>query len=88
VPLTNSDGGLSAEAAKLQKGAVSGVMKTTTGDGYYFVRLLDKGDTQINYEYIRIPLTKFDEQFAALKKDNKIHEYISVPNVDNQSVTQ
>lgn len=88
VPLTNSDGGLSAEAAKLQKGTVSSVVKTTTGDGYYFVRLLDKSDTQINYEYIRIPLTKFDEQFAALKKDNKIHEYISVPNVDNQSVTQ
>ncbi|MFI5212338.1 MAG: SurA N-terminal domain-containing protein [Candidatus Saccharimonadales bacterium] len=88
VPLTNSDGGLSAEATKLQKGAVSGVMKTTTGDGYYFVRLLDKSDTQINYEYIRIPLTKFDEQFAALKKASKIHEYISVPNVDNQSVTQ
>jgi hypothetical protein len=88
VPLTNSDGGLSAEAAKLQKGAVSSVVKTTTGDGYYFVQLLDKSDTQINYVYIRIPLTKFDEQFAALKKDNKIHEYISVPNVDNQSVTQ
>lgn len=88
VPLTNSDGGLSATALTLQKGAISGVIKTTTGDGYYFVKLLDRTDTQLNYQYLRIPLTKFDQQFAALKKDNKIHEYITVPNVDSQSVNQ
>jgi hypothetical protein len=84
VPLTNSDGGLSAEAAKLQKGQFSPAVKPTTGDGYYFVQLLDKTDTQINYQYIRIPLTVFDEKLAALKKDGKIHEYISIPSVDNQ----
>ncbi len=88
VPLTNSDGGLSMAALALQKGAVSGVIKTTTGDGYYFVKLLDRTDTQLNYQYIRIPLTKFDQQFAALKSSGKIHEYITVPNIDSQSVNQ
>lgn len=86
VPLANSDGGLSAAAATLKKGQASSAIKTTTGDGYYFVRLLEKTDTQINYQYIRIPLTAFDEKLASLKKDSKIHEYISIPNVDNQSI--
>jgi parvulin-like peptidyl-prolyl isomerase len=86
VPLANSDGGLSAAAATLKKGESSSVIKTTTGDGYYVVRLIEKTDTQINYQYIRIPLTAFSEKLAALKKDGKIHEYISIPNVDNQPI--
>ena len=85
VPKTNRDGGLSAAAAKLTKGQISSVIKTTTGDGYYFVQLLDKNDTQVNYAFIRIPLTAFSEKFAALKKDGKIHEYISIPNVDTKT---
>lgn len=86
VPLANSDGGLSAAAAKLEKGQTSDVIKTTTGDGYYFVQLLEKNSSQINYQYIRIPLTAFDERLASLKKQSKIQEYISVPAVDNQQL--
>lgn len=86
VPRSNRDGGLSIEAVKLEKDQVSSVIKTTTGDGYYFVKLLEKSDTQINYAYIRIPLTAFSERLARLKKDNKIHEYISIPSVDNQKI--
>jgi len=88
VPLTNRDGGLSAAAGQLKPGEISGVIKTTTGDGYYFVKLLDKTDTQLNYQYLKIPLTAFDEQLAALKKDGKIHEYISVPAIDTQPIKQ
>jgi parvulin-like peptidyl-prolyl isomerase len=86
VPLTNSDGGLSAAAVMLKKGETSGPIKTTTGDGYYFVQLLEKTDSQVNYQYIRIPLTAFDERLASLKKDGKIHEYISIPAVENQQI--
>ncbi len=86
VPRTNQDGGLSIAAAKLEQGKTSRVMKTTTGDGYYFVKLLEKNDTQISYAYIRIPLTAFNERLSVLKKQGKIHEYISVPSVDNQKV--
>jgi len=84
VPRTNRDGGLSAAAAKLKKGEVSPVIKTTTGDGYYFVRLLEQNDTQISYAYLRVPLTEFEKRLAALKKDNKVQEYISIPKLDNQ----
>jgi hypothetical protein len=86
VPLTNRDGGLSKAAAKLEKGKISPVVKTSTGDGYYFVKLLDRNDRQISYAYLRIPLTAFDEQLAALKKDGKVKEYINIPTVDNQKL--
>lgn len=79
VPHTNHDGGLSSAAVKLEKDQTSGVIKTTTGDGYYFVKVLEKSDTQINYAFIKIPLTKFNEQLAALKSDGKVKEYIKIP---------
>jgi hypothetical protein len=88
VPLTNNDGGLSAAAANLEKDHFSGVIKTTTGDGYYFIRLLDKTDTQISYQYMRIPLTTFSERLSALKVAGKVHEYISVPAIDNQQINK
>ncbi len=85
VPKTNRDGGLSKAAAQLEVGQVSPVIRTTTGDGYYFVKLLEKTDTQVNYGYIKIPLTEFKKRLVALKKDNKIKEYISVPEVQGQT---
>ncbi len=84
VPRTNRDGGLSAAAVKLNIGQISGVVKTTTGDGYYFVKLLERNDSQINYAYIKIPLTAFNEQLSSLKSSNKVHEYITMPKVDDQ----
>lgn len=85
VPFTNRDGGLSTAAAKLQKGQTSGLLKTTKADGYYFVKLLDKNDTQLSYAYLRIPLTMFNDQFASLKKQHKVAEYIKVPELEAQS---
>lgn len=88
VPRTNRDGGLSTSAIKLEKGQVSPVIKTTTGDGYYFVKLIEKNDTQVSYAYLRIPLTAFKEKLAAVKKENKIREYISIPTIDDQTTTR
>lgn len=84
VPLVNRDGGLTQAASKLKQGEISGAVKATTGDGYYFVKLLDRNDTQLSYAYLRIPLTEFDKRLAALKKDGKVKEYISVPQVQAQ----
>lgn len=84
VPLANQDGGLAAAAAKLQVGQVSSVIRTTAGDGYYFVKVVALSQTQVNYEFMRIPLTQFNTQLAVLKKAGKVHEYISIPSVDNQ----
>jgi hypothetical protein len=79
VPKTNQDGGLAAEASVLQKGQISPVIKSTTGDGYYFIRLIDSNDSQVSYEYIRIPLTVFDQDLAAVQAAGKVQEFISIP---------
>ena len=79
VDNTSKYGGLRvSEVAKLKKGTTSGVLKSTTDDGYYFVTVIDKSDTQVNFAYLHIPLTKFASDFAKLKTDGKISEYISV----------
>jgi len=84
VPLTNRDGGLATAAGALEKGEISEVIRATTGDGYYFVKLLERNDTQLSYAYLRIPLTEFDTRLSALKKSGKVDEYINVPDVQTQ----
>jgi len=84
VPRTNRDGGLSLAAANLEKGKISAAIKATTGDGYYFVKLIEKNSTQVSYEYLRIPLTAFAEKLAALRSGGKVNEYIHIPAVESQ----
>jgi hypothetical protein len=85
VPLSNRDGGLALAAAKLSPGQVSNTVTTTSGAGYYYVKLIDKNDTQLRYEYIFVPLSEFSAKLQQLRKDNKISEYISV---EEASTTQ
>jgi len=79
----NQDEGLAREASTLERGKTSGVIKSTKGDSYYFVRLLDSNDTQVSYEYIQIPLTAFANELDNLDKTGKIIRYISVPKMTN-----
>ena len=88
VPNFNNDGGLSVVASKLQFGQVSSVIKSTTGDGYYVVKLLDKTDSKLSYAFIKIPLTSFSNRLIELRKNNKINEYISIPLINNQDLSQ
>ena len=78
VPRTNQDGGLAEAAAKLSKGQISTAVKTTSGDGYYYVRLIDSNDAQVQYEYIHVPLRAFDTKLAAVEKDGKFTSYIKL----------
>lgn len=85
---TNQDGGLATAASKLKKGEVSSVVKSTSGDGYYFVRLLDSNATQVNYEYIKIPLTTFDSRLKQIIDNNQVNEYIDIPKSTNKKQEQ
>ncbi len=79
VPRSNQDGGLAVAAAKLQKGGVSDVIKSTTGDGYYILHLIDSNDTQVSYEYMQTPLTEFSNELAGITKAGKVKHFISIP---------
>jgi hypothetical protein len=84
VPKTNQDGGLALVAASLTKGAVSDATKSTSGEGYYYVRLLDMNDTQVSYDYIQVPLKTFSDQLKAIVKENKVSRLISVTPLDTK----
>lgn len=76
---TGVSGGLQvSEVYKLDKGQVSGLMKSSTDDGYYFVKVLEKNDTQVSFSYLHIPLATFTKNLENLKKADKITEYISI----------
>jgi hypothetical protein len=79
VPKSNQDGGLAIAASKLSKTQVSSLIKSTTGSGYYFVKLLDINADQVSYEYIQVPLTTFSSSLSSVIKDNKVDEYITIP---------
>lgn len=79
VDMTSKFSGLRvSEVSKMAKGAVSGPLKSTTDDGYYFVKIADKTGTQVDFVYLHIPLTTFADDFAKLGSSHKIQEYIKV----------
>lgn len=78
VPKTNHDGGLTQTAMKLKKGQISDFIRSTTGDGYYLVQLVSTNSTQLSYNFLRIPLSQFDESLKSLQKNGKIQRFISV----------
>jgi hypothetical protein len=74
-------GGLQvSDVAKLAKDQVSGVLQSSTDSGYYFVKVLDKNDTQVSFSYLHIPLTTFNNNLAELKKNGKVTEFIHLAN--------
>lgn len=80
VPGNNQDGGRAEKASKLNVGQVSEIFRSTTGDGYYVVKLLQKDNNRrVSYSYLKIALTAFQRKFEKIKSDNRIKEYINVP---------
>ena len=75
----NIDGGRASEAAKLEPGGQSGRFVSMNGDGYYFVKLINKTESDVNFVSIKVPFTTFATQFTALKEEGKISEYIEIP---------
>ncbi len=74
----NIDGGRASEAMRLEPGQNSGKFVSMNGDGYYFVKLIKKTDTEVNFVSIKVPFTEFDERFAAMEGEDKIHEFITI----------
>lgn len=79
VDSKNLDGGRASEAMKLEPGQSSGKFVSMNGDGYYFVKLINKTDTQVDFVSIKIPFTEFDKRMDNLRDNGKITEHITIP---------
>lgn len=73
----NLDGGRANEAMKLEAGAQSGRFTSVNGDGYYFVKLIEKTEAEVNFVSIKVPFTEFAKRFEVFVPDG-IQEYISI----------
>lgn len=78
VDQMNVDGGRAAVAMTLEPGQISQRFVTTSGDGYCFVKLIEKTDSTVNYASIKVPFTALDKELSALRKGGKIEEYITL----------
>ena len=78
VDSKNIDGGRASAAMQLSAGESSGKFISINGDGYYFVKLIEKTDSKVNFVSIKVPFTEFDARFAELKEQELIKEYITL----------
>lgn len=78
VPNQNIDGGRAAEAFKLDPEQQTGRFISVSGDGYYFVKLIAKTDTEVNFVSIKVPFTEFENRINALRDEDKIQEFVSI----------
>jgi hypothetical protein len=74
------DNGLIETAKRLEVGQVSAVIEGI--DAYYIIKLVGRNDSGIQYSLIKVGLTEFDEQFAELREQGKIKEYIEINEED------
>lgn len=88
VPKDNRDGGLAALAFSQGKGSISKPSEMIVGDGYYIIKTTDISESGVSYEYIRIPLTEFNDQLSALQKDGKIDYFIKIDDLDDSTPIQ
>lgn len=80
---TDDPNGLIAAARNLQPAQVSQVIEGV--DGFYIVKLIEAKDNTVHFAKFFVAYTAFDKQFATLKKDGKIQEYIRVAETVNPS---
>ena len=78
VDSKNIDGGRATEAMKLEPGQSSGKFISMNGDGYYFVKLVKKTDTEVDFVSIKVPFTEFDKRMTELRSSDKISEHIQI----------
>lgn len=78
VPNQNIDGGRASEAFKLEPGGESGRFISMSGDGYYFVKLIAKTDTEVNFVSIKVPFTEFNSRMDALREEGQIQEFVTI----------
>lgn len=78
VDSKNIDGGRATEAMRLEPNQSSGKFVSMNGDSYYFVKLVKKTDSEVNFVSIKIPFTEFDRRLTALRDEGKITEYIEI----------
>lgn len=77
LPINSFDpNGIIASVSKLQPGQTTELIYGS--DGYYIAQLTSKTKQNIQFRYIKIALNELNTRFEAVKKAEKIEEYITL----------
>lgn len=74
----NVDGGRAAKAYAQEAGQVSERILSNNGDGYYYVKTVEKGDETVNYQSLKITFTELDARLKRVREENLVEEYIKL----------
>lgn len=78
VDKMNIDGGRATIALRLEKGKTSERFVSTSGKGYYYVTLVDKTESTVNYQSLFIPFSELRDRIEKIRKDGKVEESIEI----------
>lgn len=74
----NIDGGRSTTALTLENGETSKRFVSTSGDGIYFVTLLEKTEASVNYVSLQIPFNELNTRLKKIRDEGKVTEKITL----------
>ena len=74
----NVDGGRSNKAMSLEPGQVSEQFVSNNGEGYFFVKLIEKNKTQVNYMSLAVPFGEFTKRMEEVREKGLVKEYIKL----------
>lgn len=74
----NVDGGRATVAMTLENGQVSERFLSSNGEGYYYVKLIDKTNSEVNYASLKIDFAAFDQLMADLYANDLVESYIDL----------
>ncbi len=74
----NIDGGRATMALTLEKGKTSSRFVSTSGDGFYFVTLIDKDESSVSYNSLFIPFNELKTRLQKMRKEGKVEEKITL----------
>ena len=83
VDKMNVDGGRATAALKLENGKTSARFISNSGDGYYYVTLIDKTESTVNYKSIFVPFSELKNRIEEARKNGKIEEMIEIEKNDD-----
>ena len=84
----NIDGGRSTVALSLEKGETSERFVSTSGDGFYYVTLIDKTESTVNYVSLHIRFTELKNRLEKIRKEGKIVERITLEEKKEENAPQ
>lgn len=84
VSTMNVDGGRAAQAYAQEVGQTSGRLLSNNGDGYYYVRTVEKGDQTVSYQSLKVSFTELDNRLKRLREEGGVTEYIELEEGSNQ----